>query len=222
MKHSLRLATLTCFASLIGCATLPDEEIDSVEQPALVDPGTSPTPIPNPQPNPCLSDVADLTVTLPTPLLSSNYTQNTAASEPGGLYACDYHVIEFRNVDTLRQYTGFNSVSVGTVDHPGLTEADCAASVFSGWLSAYHPPVNGAAGWWETIRSLPAQHAVWITYQGGASCVFDPSHGNLHYFSTTSLSGVTRLRLGSRFKVRHNGVWIRRPVQSTALFYPPS
>ena len=113
MKHARRLVTLVCLASLTGCAAQP-EDIDSAEQAALVDPGTGPTPIPQPTFNPCTADPADATFTLPSPLASSASFQSTGTAEPGGLYSCDFHVVEFRNVDGVRQYTGFNAVSVGT------------------------------------------------------------------------------------------------------------
>ncbi len=225
MKHSLPLATLTCLVSLAGCATLPDEGIDGIDQvelPIQQDPNQpTPIPIPNPMPNPCLEGTANAVFTLPSPLVSSTMFQETAASVPGGLYNCDYRVVEYRNVNGVRQYTGFNGVVATNAEYPDMTEADCAASTFSAWVSAYHPPINGVPGYWETLRSLPSHHAVWHTWSNGNfSCNFDPTQGTLHYFTNGVMNGVTRLRVGSRLKIRHGGTWDRDENQSQGNFFP--
>ncbi len=216
MKHSLPLATLTCLASLAGCATLPEDDVDQVEQPVVLGPNQ-----PGTNPNPCLDGQANMTYTLATPLTSSATFQDIAASAPGGLAGCDYRVLEFRNVNGLQHTTGFHAAGTSTDEYPDMTEADCAASVFSGWVSVYHPPSHGTAGYWETIETLSNHHAQWRTWADGIStCNFDPGYEVLSTFTSGVLSGVTRLRVGSRLKIRHGGAWDRDLLRTHGYFTP--
>lgn len=218
---TLRLSTvaLLTLASLTGCAPVGDD-LASVDQHAIVPPGSSPAPVL--LPDPCMSGPADATFTLPVPLLSPSHLSDTGTADFAGIYECDYHTVQFNNVGGLRRYAGFQGVSVGTATYADMTEADCNASTFSGFARAWHPPVGNVAGYWETLRETINMHAQWVSNNaGGGSCIWDPYQGTLHYFIFNNDPSVTTLRVGSRFSVRHGGVWVRRPVQTQGHFYPP-